>query len=313
MQTILGAGGAIGTALAKVLPEYTEQIKLVCRGPVKVNEKDMTFAADLTHAQSVSKAVAGSEVAYLTIGLPYDARFWQKNWPVIMQNVIDACLEHHCKLVFFDNIYLYEGTNLNPITEDHRIHPSTKKGKVRAKIVRMLWDAVENKGLTAVVARCADFYGPGVQNTGILRETVIKPLSKGETASLFASDTYKHSYTYVPDAAKATAMLGNTADAYGMAWHLPTAADPPTGREWVEMIAGELDTKPKYRILNKTLARIIGIFIPEIRESVEMFYQYDRDYVFDSSRFEKKFSFQPTPYLQGIQTLIRQDNLKNKI
>lgn len=310
MQTILGAGGAIGTALAKVLPEYTDQIRLVSRGPVKVNQDDLIFAADLLRPEAVSKAVAGSEVVYLTVGLPYDAKLWQKEWPVVMKNVIDACLEHHSKLVFFDNIYLYSCTDLNPMTEDNRIHPSTKKGKVRAKIVKMLWEAVDKYGLAALIARCADFYGPGVKDTGILRETVIKPLSKGETANLFAADQFKHSYTYIPDAARATAMLGNTPEAYGKVWHLPTAADPPTGKEWVELVAKELGTKPKYRVINKMLARIIGIFIPEIRESVEMFYQYNRDYVFDSSRFEKYFSFAPTPYAEGIRTLIRQDELK---
>lgn len=310
MQTILGAGGTIGTALAKVLPEYTDQIKLVSRGPVKVNQGDRTFAADLAHSQAVSKAVAGSEVVYLTVGLPYDARLWQKEWPVIMQNVINACLEHRCKLVFFDNIYLYDSTDLNPITEGNRIHPTTKKGKVRAKIVKTLWEAVEKDGLHALIARCADFYGPGVKDTGILRETVIKPLSKGETANLFAADQYRHSYTYTPDAARATALLGNTPEAYGKVWHLPTAAHPPTGKEWVELIAKELGVKPKYRIISKTVARLMGFFIPAIRESVEMFYQYDRDYVFDSSQFEKQFSFVPTPYAEGIKTLIRQDNLE---
>ena len=307
MQTILGAGGAIGTALAKVLPEYTPQIRLVGRSPEKVNETDVLFAGDLTQAGVAEKAVEGAEVAYLTVGLPYDAKLWQHSWPLIMENVIRACLKHGSKLVFFDNIYLYEGTHLDPITEDTKVHPLTKKGKVRAKICRMLWEAVEKQGLTALIARCGDFYGPGVQGSGILRETIIKPLSKGDTANLFAADGYKHSYTYVPDAAKATALLGNTPDTYGAVWHLPTAGNPPTGKQWVEMVAKALDTRPKYRIINKMLARLIGFFVPEIRESVEMFYQYNRDYVFDSSKFEQRFDFVPTPYQQGIKAVVALD------
>jgi hypothetical protein len=31
-----------------------------------------------------------------------------------------------------------------------------------------------------------------------------------------------------------------------------------------------------------------------------MLYQYDRDYIFDSSKFEKEFNFTPTPYKEGI-------------
>ncbi len=307
MQTILGSGGAIGNELAKALSAYTKSIKLVSRKPEKVNESDILHAADLKDPEATLYAVEGSEVVYLTVGLPYDTKLWKNAWPVIMNNVINACVQHQSKLVFFDNVYLYDSAHLDPIKETHRIHPCSKKGKVRSKLVRMLWEAVEKKGLTAQITRSADFYGPGVKNTGILRETVIKPLSNGGTASLLASDQYKHSFTYTPDAAKATALLGNTPEAYGEVWHLPTAPDPPTGKEWVEAVAKALKVKPRYRIINKLLARIMGLFIPEIRESVEMFYQYDRNYVFDSSKFEKHFSLRPTPYEAGIREVIKTD------
>ncbi len=38
MQTILGAGGSIGIELAKALPKYTTDIRLVGRNPKKVND-----------------------------------------------------------------------------------------------------------------------------------------------------------------------------------------------------------------------------------------------------------------------------------
>ena len=34
-----------------------------------------------------------------------------------------------------------------------------------------------------------------------------------------------------------------------------------------------------------------------------MLYQYDRPYLFDSSKFEKAFNFQPTPYDVGIRAV----------
>ncbi len=40
MQTILGAGGAIGIELAKALPKYTDNIWLLSRNPQKINDKD---------------------------------------------------------------------------------------------------------------------------------------------------------------------------------------------------------------------------------------------------------------------------------
>src|ERR1035437_10014042 len=113
MQTILGAGGVIGTELAKSLKEYTSQIRLVSRNPQKVNETDELLSADLLNFADVRKAVAGSSVVYLTAGLQYNAKFWKESWPKIMSNVISACKDSNAKLVFFDNIYMYDADCLN--------------------------------------------------------------------------------------------------------------------------------------------------------------------------------------------------------
>ena len=82
------------------------------------------------------------------------------------------------------------------------------------------------------------------------------------------SDEHKHSFTFTPHAGKATALLGNTENAYGQIWHLPTATQPMTGKEWIEKIASKLNVKPKYRTVSKSMVRIIGIFVPAMRESV---------------------------------------------
>ena len=41
-----------------------------------------------------------------------------------------------------------------------------------------------------------------------------------------------------------------------------------------------------------------------MRELAEMLYQNDRDYVFDSTRFEERFRFTPTPYEEGIRSTV---------
>jgi nucleoside-diphosphate-sugar epimerase len=307
MQTILGAGGIIGTELAKALPGYTKYIQLVSRHPARVNESDLLLSADLTDAAAVKNAVKGSEIVYLTAGLPYNTRVWQQTWPVIMKNVIDACVESGSKLVFFDNIYLYDGSQLNPITETHPVRPCSKKGLVRSAIVDMLWAAAAERGLQAVIARSADFYGPGIKNASLLTETVFNPLSKGSKANWLINDNYKHSFTYTPDAGKATALLGNTPEAYGQTWHLPTAKDPLTGLQWVEQVAAAMHVKPAHRVVSKTMMKLMGIFMPVMRESVEMLYQYDKDYVFNSEKFEQYFSFTPSSYHEGMQEIIRSD------
>lgn len=310
MQTILGAGGAIAIELAKALPKFTNHIRLVSRHPQKVNETDEIMEADLLDAKSVDMAVKGSDIVYLTVGLPYKLSVWKEQWPVIMKNVLDACCKHKTKLVFFDNIYMYDGSVLDPITEELPIDPPSKKGAVRAEIVNMIWRATKNNGCEALIARAADFYGPATTGNSVLTEVVFNPLSKNETANWFINDTKKHSFTFTPDAGQATALLGNTPDAFGQVWHLPTASAPPTGVEWVEMVARAFGNKPKHRVISKTFMKIMGWFVPVMKESVEMMYQYEKDYVFDSSKFEKRFDFKPTSYAEGIKEIVETDYSK---
>jgi nucleoside-diphosphate-sugar epimerase len=193
------------------------------------------------------------------------------------------------------------------MTEETPIGPVSKKGAVRAEIAGMLMDAVEAGRLQALIARSADFYGPAIQNNSVLTEMVFKPLAAGKRANWMGSVNHRHSFTYTPDAGKATALLGNTPDAFNQVWHLPTAADPFTGKTWIEAIAKEMGVTPKYQAAPKFLVRLLGWFVPIMREMVEMMYQYDREYVFDSSKFAERFDFQPTPYREGIRTIVEND------
>lgn len=310
MQTILGSGGAIGLELAKVLPQYTDKIRLVSRNPKRVNATDELFKADLSVRKQVTDAVKGSKVVYLTAGLPYSIKVWETQWPIIMRNVIHACNLHNASLVFFDNIYMYEGIILDPITENLPWNPPSEKGKIRANVARMVLDAHSKGKIKGLIARSADFYGPSINKTSVLTETVIKPLSEGKKASWIGNPHCKHSYTFTPDAAKATALLGNTPDAYGEVWHLPTASNPYTGKEWIQIISEQLGVKPKYRSVNKIGLRFMGLFVPVMKEFVEMIYQNDRDYVFNSGKFEKKFSMKPTSYEDGIKAILSTDYKK---
>jgi nucleoside-diphosphate-sugar epimerase len=310
MQTILGAGGAIGIELARALKDYTNDIRLVSRNPKKVNETDKLFKADLLNASEVKDAVKGSSIVYVTVGFPYNLKIWKECWPKFTENVIDACMEYDCKLVFFDNIYMYDPNYLSGMNEETPINPPSKKGEIRAQIADMILSKVKEGKLTALIARSADFYGPGIKNTSMLTEMVFNPFSSGKKANWLASLNFKHSFTYTPDAAKATALLGNSEEAYNQVWHLPTAKNPYTGREWIQAIAKEMGVAPKTQTAGKFIVRLLGLFIPLMREMPEMMYQYDRDYIFNSDKFEKHFDFKDTPYLDGIKEIVKLDYSK---
>lgn len=303
MQTILGANGTIGSVLAKELKNYTDKIRLVSRNPRKVNESDELFPADLSQSGMVEKAVEGSDVVYLVVGLDYKISVWEDKWPKLMKATIDACIKHNARLVFFDNVYMYDINAIPHMTEQSAINPPSKKGAVRKQIAQMIMDEVKTGKLMALIARSADFYGPNNEKS-FISEVVFKNLKNGRRANWFADADKKHSFTYTPDAAKATALLGNTEDAYNQVWHLPTDKNTLTGRELIRLFAEEMHVPGRLSVMPVWFVKLLGIFIPVMKEFPEMMYQYDRDYFFDSSKFDKRFNFRTTPYHEGIKATV---------
>jgi nucleoside-diphosphate-sugar epimerase len=303
MQTILGAGGIIGKELAKSLPKYTNKIRLVSRHPKKINPSDEILSADLLDPDQILKAVQDSEIVYLTAGLPYNIKTWQTQWPVIMKNVIDACKKHNAKLVFFDNVYPYGHVN-GWMTENTPLNPSSKKGEVKKKIDDMILDEISRGNLKAIIARSADFYGPNTP-LSFVNVMVFDNIKQGKNTQWLINDNAKHSLTYTPDAGKATAILGNTENAYNQVWHLPTDRNALTGKEFIEKVAKEFGLSPRYKVLPRWMLQMVGLFNGIIRESMEMLYQYDSDYLFDSNKFDKAFDFRATSYGQGIRETVK--------
>jgi nucleoside-diphosphate-sugar epimerase len=303
-QTILGAGGSIGIDLAKYLSEYTKDIRLVSRHPKKVNNGDELVFADVTKREEVFRAVKGSEKVYVTVGFEYRLKVWQEAWPKFIQDVIDACSDYKAELIFFDNIYALEKKTINHITEKSLILPQTEKGKVRAEVDRKILNAIEKKKIKAIIARAPDFYGT-VKASSVLMNVVYDKLSKGKTAQWFCNAEALHTFGYTPDLAKGTAILGNTASAFNQVWNLPTDA-PLTGRQWVSLFAKELKAKDKVMVVPPWMIKMIGIFSPILGEIHEMLYQYESDYVFDSSKFQTEFKFRPTSNEKGVRETIKE-------
>ncbi len=304
MQAILGANGAIGSVLAHELTSYTDSIRLVSRNPVRVNDSDELLQTDLLDPVMVDKAVEGSEVVYLVVGLEYKIKVWEESWPKLMKAVIEACKKYNSRLVFFDNVYMYDMDAIPHMTEDSPVNPSSRKGMVRKRLADMIMEEVKAGRLMALIARSADFYGPGNKGS-LLMEIIFKNLNKGKAANWFIDADRKHSFTYTPDAAKATAILGNTIDAFNQVWHMPTDRNTLTAREMSGLFADELNVKNRMSVIPLWLLRTMGLFIPVLKEMVEMTYQYDRDYFFDSSKFEKRFKFKPTTYQEGIKITVQ--------
>jgi nucleoside-diphosphate-sugar epimerase len=225
-----------------------------------------------------------------------------------MRNAIKAAKRSNCRLVFFDNVYMY-GKVEGVMTEETPFRPCSKKGEIRAEIATMLLNEIKAGNLTALIARSADFYGPRVR-TAIPNTLVFDKFAKGAKAMWLANDSVEHSFTFTPDAARSLVLLADAENAWNQTWHVPTAPDPPTGKEFIELAASEFGTQPMYRVLTRLMLWFTGWFDTTIRELYEMLYQYEYAYVFDSTKFTEAFHYQPTSYADGVQRIAQDYRLQ---
>ena len=210
-------------------------IRLVSRNPKKVNDTDALLSTDLNDWAQVSRTVAGSTIVYLTIGYDYNTKLWQERWPVLIKNVVDACIDHQSKLVFFDNVYAIGSDNVTHITEASPMSPCSKKGDVRAAVDRYILEAVEAGKLDAIIARAPDFFSP-IKDKSLIMNLIYDNMMKDKKAQWFCNADKIHSTGYTPNLGIGTAMLGNAPTAYNQIWNQPVDPHAPTGREGLRAV-----------------------------------------------------------------------------
>ncbi|KXO98375.1 NAD-dependent epimerase/dehydratase family protein [Tsukamurella pseudospumae] len=305
MQTILGANGQIGEELARYLHEnVTQDIRLVGRNPEKVNETDELVKADLMDAEATDRAVAGSDIVYLTVGLPMDSAMWEERFPPMMENTIAAVRRHGAKLVFFDNTYMYPRTAVPQVEGRTPFEPRGRKAAVRAQIATRLQEEMGAGRIEAVIVRAPEFYGPG-KTQGLTNTTVFDRITKGERPLVPVSADTKRSLIWTPDASRAMGLIGNTPDAYGQTWHLPIDQNRLTYREMIAIASEVAGRKIPFSTIPLFVFTLAGLFSEKAKEASELMPRYGKDNIFDTSKFTARFpDFRVTTYREGITQIL---------
>ena len=241
----------------------------------------------------------GAGVVYHCIGLPYPR--WTE-FPSIAAGIVEGAASAGAKLVYADNLYAYGAVD-RPMTEDLPLNAATKKGRIRAGIAQSLMSAHNAGKVRVAIGRGSDFFGPFATDAAMMGSRVFGRALAGKSAQAIGDPDRLHTYTFIDDFGKALVTLGERDEALGKAWHVPSAPAITT-RSFVEMVYGALGTRTKLSTAPRFAIALLGRFDENVRELREMLYQFDRDFVMDSSRFESTFGTQPTPLDEAIgQTL----------
>ncbi len=252
------------------------------------------MSGDATDPTSLQRVCRGGAVAYHCANVPYQE--WNAKLLPMARAVIAAC----AKLVVMDNLYMY-GRVSGPMTEATPRNAQGKKGRLRVELEHLLLEAHRAGTVRVTIGRASDFYGPQANSAPMF--LVVKPAINGRKASWLGRLDAPHTLSYLPDVGWGLATLAEREESLGEIWHLP-AGEPLTGRQFIQLVFEELGRPPRMGVTRWPVMVLAGLFSPQIRESLEVLYQFENPFVIDASKFTRAFGSRVTPHREAIrQTL----------
>lgn len=302
-QVIFGSG-PLGLAVMDALTArgYTNITVVNRRGAVDetLPAGVSVVAGDATDPDDVARITEGAAVVFQCAQPGYAE--WPEKFPPIIEGIVAGVSRTGARLIFGDNLYMYGPTGGAAITEDLPYAATGRKGRTRAEIAHLLLDAHSAGTVRVAIGRASDFYGPRVEGSAV-GDVVFEAALQGKTVNALGDVTLPHTYTYIRDFGDALVTLAEHDEALGQVWHVPNAPAGST-QEFVDMV-GQAAGKPvKIRTAGRGMLTVMGLFVPEVREMKEMYYEFAEPYVVDDSKFRATFGGSATPLADGIEATV---------
>ena len=297
---IIGAG-PVGRSVAAALVSRGHHPTVVTRSGTVVTGASAR-QADLSDPAAAIAALADATIVFSTAQPAYHR--WVGEFPTLQASIVQATQAAGAPLMVVDNLYGY-GPHDGPLTEDLPMRPTTRKGTVRAEMWRSLHDASTRGELQMAVVRSSDFVAPGVEGSAF-GTRFFDPLRRGKPAQAMGDVDTLHSVTFVPDLAEALVHVAEDDTSWGRAWHAPYAP-AVTQRRLAEIAATAIGQPGAIRSAPTWMLRGIGLFVKPAAEVVEMLYEFDTDFVVDSSAFTDHFAMEATPLDAALAAVMDAD------
>lgn len=296
--------GPIGREVTRQLLEKGYRVRVVQRSEPKTLPDGASFVrADAMDSEQLAVAIEGAATIVFALGLPYDGKIWAKGWPKAMNEILVACERVGARMVYADNLYLY-GPQNQPLSETLPPVDYGLKPKARSAATRLWQSALEAGRVKTAAVRAPDFFGPGVM-TSVLGATTLGRLAEGKSALLLISADHPHDIVHISDFARAIVTLAEAPDdAFGQAWHVPTPLTKSL-RETLTIAANAMGVPVRISVVPVWLAHILGMFIPQAREAMELHFLFDRPYFVDSTKFRERFWSDVEPLEKSVADTAR--------
>ncbi len=294
---VIYGSGPLGLWTARHLLAAGKQVRMVNRrGRIPSMPAEVeAVTGDAFNPKDVARLSAGAHAVYQCAQPAYFE--WQKFFPALQEAMIQGVSENGGRLVVAENLYQYGEPRGSVLTEDSPLLGSNRKGGVRKKMTESLFEAHAKGRIRVAAARGSDFFGPDEPiKTGL----IFIPALTGKTVNLLGRTDRLHTFTYTSDFGKALAILGTDDRGLGKAWHVPSP-EPVTQKMFLDEIEKNIGKKIRFRTAGSLMLGIMGLFSPVMRELPEMLFQWNEDFVMDSSRFQNTFGMKPTFFPDAIR------------
>jgi nucleoside-diphosphate-sugar epimerase len=305
---IFGATGAVGKALAPELARVNATFRVVGRSEERLRRDFGSYqslvefcAADLSDAKAAETAAAGVDTLFYLVGVPYP-QFDQH--PKLSRIALDAAAAAGVqRFVHLSTVYPYGKPERGLVAESHPRNPHTFKGRMRKQQEEFVLGADGKNGMRTTILRPPDFYGPTSEQSYV--RSIFDAALNGGTANVIGPIDTPHEFIFVPDLAATLLALSEKDEAYGKAWNV---AGPGliTTRRFAELVFAGVGQRPRLRVANKTMLRVMGLFNPFLREVVEMHYLWTDPVQLDDSRLRRLLpTLRKTSYEGGIEATLQ--------
>jgi nucleoside-diphosphate-sugar epimerase len=298
LHVIFGAG-QVGSLLAAHLLANGHRVRVAKRHRSGIPAGAEAMLGDATDEGFCRSAAQGAHAVYHCINPAYASAEWRRLLPQWASNFIAAAGSTGARLVVLDNVYARGRPRNGVVSADAPLAPVSRKGEVRAQVVRQLLEA-HTAGHARVVIGCAsDFYGPGGTLTYYGDQFWPAALAGKPVQTITALD-HPHTNHFIPDVAAGLAELGTAPDdALGRAWMLP-CAPAISPREMIAMCGAAIGQSLRAAPVAPWMQRVLSLFIPFLRETGEMAYQWDAPFVMDDAPWRARFTTAATPVAEGV-------------
>lgn len=294
--------GPVGLAVVDELVRRGKTVKAVNRsGKVSIPAGIEMAAGDASDPAQTRALCQGATHVYNCTNAPYAQ--WPELFPRQQAGVLAGAAASGAKLIVMENVYLYGPTGGKTLTEDLPFNATYTKGVTRAQMAQDLLDAHRRGNVRATSGRASDFFGPRVLDSAVGDRVFARALA-GKAAQVMGNPGLPHTYTYIHDIGQALVILGERDEALGRAWHIPSPRTVTT-REFVNLVFQAAGQPPKIQPAGKTMLRLMGLFMPLMRELLKTYYQFDEPFIMDASAFEQTFGLAATPLEDAIRATVQ--------